>query len=319
MPDEIALGDDAADAFYADMMGTKKEPKEAPEEPVEASVEDTGTTEAKDAFKASDDEPEAPVAEEHDPDDDEVEWGADDAKVKAKMRDLKESYAQKAKYEADSVKFAETRARVENDGQRATVALNKMLEKAQARWQPYSELDFLVLAQQLDPESLAAIRKDAVEALNDVKFLTSELDGTVKARQQASQQQYQAAIQASVKELSDPTTGIPGFGKDLYEQIVQHTHKTTGTSPEQLRTIIAPWAVKMMHKAMLYDKAASKVTVQATKVVHRPTKVLTGTGKTPPAAAGDAKTRTMNALRKSGTQDAAADAFLALLGGGSDE
>lgn len=313
MPEEFfGAGDETADAFLANLTGEPE--KKAAQGAAEAGTPEDTPDAAQGAEGAQEGASEADAT---DPDDAEVEWsdGEGDAAqpVKAKLRDLKDAYRQREASTEAGRQHEEARARAAAESERAGTALNKMLERAKARWEPYSKLDFLVLAQQVDAETLTAIRKDALDAMNDVKFLEQELDTAVQAGRQQSQARIQAEAQAAIKELGDPVKGIPGWSKELYGQILEHA-KGQGAPVEALNGIYAPWAIKMLHKAMLYDKGVAKAAA-ATRVVNKPTKVITsGTGKTPGDIKGDAKGSAMAALKRSGSTDAAADAFLASFG-----
>lgn len=286
-----------------------------------AEGDEGGTQDERDA-RVADGKPavEAPAADtavaEDDPDDAEFEWKQGEADTKAKLRDLKEAFNERTRAQAEFTAAQTERQRASDEATKAGLAVTKMLERAQARWAPYAEVDFLVLAQKVDPDTLQVIRKEAQDALADVQFYQTELDGARTAHQQAVQTARQAASQEAIRVLSDPKTGLEGWGAPLYGEIITHAERHYGAPRQALLSITDPWAIKVMHDAMQFHKAAAKtaeVAAKVEKVVHKPTKTITRVGTTP-AASGDAMSRRDALSRMSdagGDLDSTADAILA--------
>jgi hypothetical protein len=186
-----------------------------------------------------------------------------------------------------------------------------MMERAQARFEPYAKLDMLVLSQRMDTEAFQALRADAAAAEADVKFLSQELDGHMQATNERSQVAYKEAAQNCLKVLSDPKTGIEGFGKPLYDELLSFAD-TQGLP--SVRQLTDPSALKIVHMAMLYSKAQAAAKVAATKVekvVNAPKRVVKpGTASAPT----DPYRNALKALKASGNPDDAEAAFLASFG-----
>lgn len=311
--------DDIADAFFHNLTG--EEPKKGPPEdeqgaPQEAPEADEGDTsgEGQEGSQEAQEGQEKPPAE----DDPEIAWKQGDAEVKVKLSELRASYETREKAQTEVKQFEELRQRAAAETERASAALTKMLERARAKWEPYSKVDFLVLSKEVDAETLQAVRKEAQAALEDVRFLESELDTTVKAGRESQQANAQRAAQAALAELQHPERGIKGFDQALYNRIVAHAVET-GASEQVARSIIDPWAIKAMHKAMLYDESLKKAKAQTSKVVNKPTKLITQPGTTSTGKESDnARGRTLQTLRKEKSLDAAAAAFLAGFGDSDD-
>lgn len=295
------LMDDVTSAFLGNLNGEepKKEPAETPAE------------EPKDEPEATEVEPEAPA--EADPDDAEVELKVGETATKAKLRDLKAAFAAKAETDRVAQETAALRQKAELEHARASAALGKAVEKARARYEPYSKIDFLALSRDpsIDQETFQAIRKEAQEALEEYKFFSQELDSTVQAQQAQARERTTAAASAAVAELSDPVKGIPGWNKDLYESLLGFAVKA-GAPQASAAALTDPWAFRVLHKAYLYEQGAKAAAEKVEKVVHKPSRVLKPTGSGAGSTeAGLSRRDAMNALRKVGSVDAAADAFLA--------
>jgi copper(I)-binding protein len=260
---------------------------------------------------------------EADPDDAEVSWKDGESETKAKLRELKEAFKERTKFEAEFKRANETTQKAEVEFSRANSALTRAISKAQENYAPFAEIDWLALSRDpsIDAATFQAIRTDAQSALAEVQFYTQELDGL---RQQATQQAQagrQQAVQASIKALTDPTTGIPGFGKELYGEIMEHSAGKYGAPREALLAITDQWAIRALHDAMQFQKAQAKgaeTTAKVEKVINKATKVLTGkTGSTPNTASPEVSRRSaLDRQRDAGGDlDSTADAILASLRG----
>lgn len=270
---------------------------------------------------------EAPAAEdettEEDPDDAELEWKVGETPAKAKLRDLKEAYQVRELSRAEASRAADAHRQSTERAAMANTALSTMLERAKADAKVYEDIDFLVLATQVDTATLTAIRQDAQRALGNVDFLTKQLEGARQGEMQRAQVARQSAVQEAIKVLSDPDKGIKGWGKDLYGDILTSAEKVYGAPRDVVMQIVEPWAVKMMHDAMLYHKsqgdvAKAKAAAEAKieKVVNRATKQNTGkTGQTPRSGSLSPKETALKTLRdRPGDSDAVTDAILASFG-----
>lgn len=310
------VSDDGFDAFLSDLTGEDPKKRASTETETEATEDRTsGTrdlsedTEADPAEGEETDETTDADPKDHDPDDAEVEIKVGDKVEKAKLRDLKRLFGQEAALTQKSQKLAETVKMVDARALQANSALNAMLGRAQARYQPYAALDMLVLSQRMDTEAFEQLRVDAAAAETDVKFLQQELGNHMKAEQDRAQTAYREAAVECVRNLSDPTTGIKGWNKEVYEDLCDWSAKE---GLPELRQTTSSAALRIAHKAMLYDKAQAAAKAAARKVQaapNTPARVLKpGAAKT----TGNTSTRSaMQALRQSGSVDDAADAFLA--------
>jgi Zn-dependent metalloprotease len=183
--------------------------------------------------------------------------------------------------------------------------MQRVYDKAAARWEPYSKIDMLVASKQLDTEEFAALRQEAQAAFEDFRFITQEADEFVKN----ANEQRQASLKTQAKEAVEVLKkAIPGWNQAMYDSVRKYAIDS-GFPAEIVNEMVNPVAIQMWHKAMTFDKAKTittkKKTVQPKKVL-KTTKTTTGRDVKEDRAAAQ-----MKRLKASGTTDDAADLFLA--------
>lgn len=318
---QLVTEDDAAAAFLS--KWSEEDPEtasEAPEEdePTETAEEQPEDTEAEDPGE-TEEESEEDHQEESAEDDDEEESEEpkkgleDEAIVKIKVgddeldvsvKDLKRLYGQEAALTRKSQEVAAKRKEAEAAAMKASATLDKMYQKAAAKWEPYAKIDYLVAQKQLDTEAFAALRAEAQAAYEDFRFISEEADSFVKETQAQQQQQLQEAAKEAVKVLRD---AIPDWSPKLYDQIREYAIGT-GMDAEVVNNLVDPVAIQLLHKARLFDESKKIVTkkkVVQQKTVLKPT--VTTSGKDV-RSDGPAKSRAK--LQASGSVDDAANLFL---------
>lgn len=240
-----------------------------------------------------------------DPDDAEVEWGPAESRHKAALRDLKAAFNDR---EASSRIVSEANTLRE----RAALTLNKAVAQAKASWEPYAKIDWITLSRDasVDQETFQHLRTEAQKHYANLTSLTSELDGAVQEQRNQHQHAYQANLDASVKALQDPKTGIPGFNQELYANIIRHAI-STGSSESDARSVTAPWAVKMMHDAMLYRQGVESAKTKIAAVVNKPTRTLQPGAQRDVGEKGSLKAAMSRLRDNPNDSDMAADVFMA--------
>jgi hypothetical protein len=159
----------------------------------------------------------------------------------------------------------------------------------------------------MSPEDFQALRADAAAAEANVKFFGDELGKLQQANSARQQQAHQEAAQATIKELSDPNTGIKGWGPELYSDLMTFAE---GQGVQNARMATSAPLLRLLNMAMQWEKADKARKTAEGKVQaapNKPTKVLKPGQKT---STGKAQTA-MQTLRRSGSLDDATDAFLA--------
>jgi hypothetical protein len=330
--DDAALSfneDDAADQFlsrWSEEDPADTQASEAPEdedladevdEPVEQEEADEGSEDADDTDADPQDEDEGGDDEADEGDDEDkpkkgkvldddavVKLKVDDDELEVSVKDLKRLYGQEAALTKKSQAVAEQRKATEEANQRAAAQLDRLHQKAMARWEPYSKIDMLVASKQLDADSFAALRAEAQAAHDEVRFITQEVDQFVAHSNDQRQKQMKAAATESVEYL---TKEVPGWNPKTYEDVRQYA-VSKGMPEHIVNGVVDKFALEMMYKAMQFDKAKQIVTKKVNKT---PAKVLKTTKAVTTASNKvDKSSKAKQRLQRSGSTDDAADLFL---------
>lgn len=246
-----------------------------------------------------------------------VEIPVDGDVKQASIKELKRLYGQEASLTRKSQETAAKRKEADEALQRADLSYQKLIERAQARFKPYSEVDMLVASRQMDANEFAKLRQEASEAEQDLKFLTEEAGAFYKQAQADYSKQHQTAAQECVKVLQNE---LPDWGNDLYNDIRQYA-VSVGLPSEQVDQYVDPQVIMVLNKARLYDQSKAAAETKKGKAV-RIKKTKTGnkvlrSKKAPPSDADvriQRQKKAQNKLRSnasmSGDLDDIADALM---------
>jgi hypothetical protein len=313
---------DAESAFLRRWNLDAEEPSEdeveAPEDEVEEETDEASENEEAEETDEDSEEPEDQSEEETEADKKEAEdkfIDDDNVKVKIKVgdeeltasvKDLKRLYGQEASLTKKSQEISQKRKEVEDQSSLHLTGLQKLYERAVDRYKPYSEIDMLVASKQMDAEELSILRQEAAKAYEDVRFLETELRQSTTAVEQAKAKALQEQAQEALKVLQDPEKGIKGWSPEVAESIRQYALQN-GMADSVVNKLVDPVIIKALYKAMQFDKSKTVATVKKSKA---PTKVL----KSKTSSEGGFKSadtdKAISSLRKSGSRDDAANAFL---------
>lgn len=227
-----------------------------------------------------------------------------DEELDVSVKDLKRLYGQEAALTRKSQEVAAKRKEAEAAELKATASLQKMYEKAAAKWEPYAKVDYLVAQKQLDADQFAALRSEAQAAYEDFRFISEEAESFVQQTQAQRQVVLQEAAKEAVKTLRET---IPNWSSTLYDQIREYAI-TTGMDSEVVNNLVDPVAIELIHKARMYDESR-KVTTKKKVVVSK--KVVKSTvTSSPKAMKGDSVGKAKKTLQTSGSVDDATNLFL---------
>lgn len=324
--------DDAADELMklwgmedADESQPSDEPEDEDNEEEDRSTdEDESEDESADEPDDSEDEDETEEDDEQDePEEDEKPKKGkvleDDAVVKVKIGDaeeevpvakLKRLYGQEKVLTQKSMEVAETRKTLESLGERHVAAAAALAERAKARFEPYAKIDWALAVKELDTDEYKALRDEATRAYQDVQFYEQEVEGYVGEIKKAKETERLTIARTTLKNLSDPKKGIPGFNEQMYREMGQYA-ANHGMSAEAFANIVEEAPLRIIAKAMAFDKGKKAVT----KTVDKKNKKIVKS-RTAPAAAKQTFSKSsskdaMSNLRRSGSQEDAAAALLA--------
>jgi hypothetical protein len=115
---------------------------------------------------------------------------------------------------------------------------------------------------------------------------------------------------------------IEGWNDTVYNDLRTFAVQELGAQQQAIDTLVDPVAIKILWMAQQFAKGqkAAKAAAKPKPVVQAPKKVLTSKTSVEPASNSKSSKQkaAMARLRSSGSVDAGADAFLALMGGEDD-
>lgn len=341
--------DEAADAIldrWSDgEILSDEEDQEATPEDVDETPDDDGDFEEDEDVSEDDDDTEADPDEDEDTDEDDDEGDEDDADEEeaeeeaeaegvtdetlieisidgetkqASVKDLKRLYGQEASLTRKSQEVATKRKEAEEALVNADNTYRTLMERAEARFKPYSELDMLVASRNLSNEDFTQLRQDAKAAEDDLKFLTEEANSFY----QNAQGNAQAQLQAQAKECSRVLEqDIEGWGNDLYNDIRSYAVKQ-GLPQDQVDKYVDPGVIKILNKARMYDelkatagtkkaKAATSTGLKSKKKVLRSKKAPVTQDEGNRARIKKSQSKLISNGSRAGDLDDIADALLA--------
>lgn len=224
--------------------------------------------------------------DEDDEEDDEEPLAASDDQIvdinvngeskKVSVKDLKRLYGQEASLTKKSQDLANQRKQSDESLAQTQLSYQKLLERAEARFKPYADIDMLVASRQMDPDTFAQLRQDAKQAQEDLTFLQEESNTLVSQQQQQFAEQSKEAAANCVKVLQEQ---LPDWGNELYSDIRNYAVKS-GLPQEQVDQYTDPQVIMLINKARLYDQSkqsakSKKAKAKLTKSKSGKTKVLT--------------------------------------------
>lgn len=318
----------------------KKKPSAVKKETEESDTSETDSEGEDSAEKpeteqeAEGDEAEAKETDDEEADDESEKTFADaegtyvkikvgDEEKEVPVKELTRLYGQEAALTKKSMEVAEQRKTFEGKLQEQAVTTNALLERAKQRFEPYSKIDFNLLAAsvakgELSSEEYTALRQAAQASWEDVQFLEKHTTAFMQKISDQRNADTQTKAKEAIKVLSGPVEkgGIEGWTPKLYDDIRAYAI-AEGAPAEVVNSVVDPWAIKLMHAAMLYARGTGKAkgTVTVTKVNKTPKKIVKTT-ESPAASRRDAgksaaAAKSFERLKSSGSQDDAAEALLA--------
>ena len=209
-------------------------------------------------------------------DDDVVEITVDGKVVQHSVGALKRLAGQEASLTRKSQETASKRKEADDAINKNHTVFQALLAKAEERYKPYSEVDMLLASKTMEADDFALLRKEAQEAGNELKFLQEEADKFYQDVQTQNQKAMQDAAKEAVEVLQND---IPDWSNDLYNDIRAYAIEQ-GMDEATVNTIVDPTAIKILHKARLFDQGKQVATVKkktaAKKKVLRSTKAPEG-------------------------------------------
>lgn len=328
---DIVPTDDAESLFLAhlhpqgeeDDASKKKPSEEAGAEPSDDEQEEQPEAEAEDGADEGDDEGEGEEETAKKYVDDEesyVKIKVDDQEIEVPVKDLKRLHGQEAALTRKSQEVASLRQQNEAEGAKLAASLAALLARANERWKPYAGIDWLVAAKnpEINPEELAALRAQAQAAHEDVRFLEGELNNFMGALHDKQKAERVTSAKEAVRALTDAKSPsyIEGWSEKTYDDIRSFAVEA-GLDKEVVNNLVDAPSIKLIHMAMQFKRGAAKV--QTVKQNKTPKKIIKNTSSPQPRGTQQAVAkRALDKLRRTGSDEDAANAFLSRLSSQDD-
>lgn len=241
-------------------------------------------------------------------DEHEVVVSVDGQEHRVQVKDLKRLFGQEASLTRKSQEVATLRSQVTEQSEYHLTALKSMIGRAEERYKPYAEVDWALAAAKLPADEYQSLKVAAETLKADIDYYKEELGKEVdNARTQQVESLQQAAQQCNAALVTPESPHhIEGWNETVYNEIRTYAVEM-GVPQETIDRTVDPAAIKLVHKAMLYDKA-QKTAVK--KLANAPRNVnKTPTNDSNASQGGERKA--MERLRKSGDEDDAMAVLMA--------
>ena len=276
------------------------------EDPDEDGTEDEDVDDDIDEDDEEDDEPLAAS------DDQIVDIAVNGESKQVSVKDLKRLYGQEASLTKKSQDLATQRKQSEEQLAQTQMSYQKLLERAEARYKPYADIDMLVASREMDAETFSQLRQDAKQAEDDLKFLQEESGQLVSQAQQQHQQATREAAADCVKVLQEQ---LPDWGNELYSDIRDYAVKS-GLPKDQVDQYTDPQVIMLINKARLYDQSKESANSKKAKAKLKKSKSgkkVLSSKKAPPSKKSIQKAKQqkqMDSLSSAKDLDDIADALM---------
>jgi hypothetical protein len=254
------------EATAQDNDETKDVPEQEDEaiEEVELDDEDEEIDPDEEEEETEDEEDDEEEAVEVD-DDTLIEISVEGETKQASIKDLKRLYGQEASLTRKSQEVAAQRKEAEDNIGKTDAILQRMVQKAEERYQPYSEVDMILASKNLDDADFTQLRKEAQDAHNDLKFIKEEANNFYDGLKQQQHAQMQEAAKEAVKVLEQD---VPEWSNQLYDDIRSYAIGL-GLPEEQVNNYVDPVVIKVLNKARLYDQAKQVTTTKKKRIAKK--------------------------------------------------
>lgn len=305
--DVPGLDQDDDDVFLARYAAAEEAAADTPVKPPQDEPEETeeeGTTEEPEEGSEEETEDEVLADDGH-----KVTIKVGEEEHKVSVGDLKRLFGQEAALTQKSQALAESTKRVEGEGEKATAIMSALLQRAEKAWAPYANVDLNLAAARLPEAAYKQLRADMLSAHQDLNFLRQESNAyteQVRVNRLATHAEAMKVVDVEMAKV------VPDWTAKSRSDVVAYA-KAQGLNPAIADGLADPSALQLVRKAMLFDKGAKAVATKVTPTAKTaPTKTLKpGSSAVQPASGKVALER----LRRSGSIDDAAEAFLARFGG----
>lgn len=265
--------------------------------------------EGADKKAAATDGDDAEVVVEADPDDAEVEIAVGEETRKVPLKTLKALYSQESEITSRHTAATEAVTRAEAEGEKAVAILGALIAKADKAWEPYANINLSQAAQRLEESAYNQLVADMQAAHNDRVFLRQEADAYLEQVRDNRNKAVTTAMAECDRVLAeDPAT--KGWTATQRTEVTDYA-VAQGLPKAIATTLSDPAAIKLIRKAMLYDRAKASAAAKVQPAVTAAKKVINAGAAEEGSDPQDKAKAALRRLRDSRSDDDAAAAFAA--------
>ena len=316
------ISDDDADAAFLKKFG----PEDTADEPEDGDQdEDVEVVEVDEDEEVDGDEGDGEENEDDGEGDKTSVEFSDDHIVKLKVGDevkevpfkeLREVFVQRDAVAARAQEADTKLTAAQAEAEKAVVVMDAMMKRAAERFRPYQNVDFAIAAQRLDEASYNQLKQDYQATYADVAFLQQEAQVLLETVRSGRNESLKAAMKACDEALAiDPDT--KGWSAEARKEMSDYAVKA-GLPAHIVESLVDPAAIKLIRKAMAYDRGTKAVAAKVVENGKIKAKIKVPVKPGSPTQ-GSSRDRTRNdamaRLRKTGSENDAEAAFLARFGG----
>lgn len=274
--------------------------------------DDEVNNEADEDQEADDDEPEDKPKRKVLSDDDVVSVKIDGEETEVSLSDLKRHYGQHRANDLRSKELHREKKTLEDHSHATRIAAETLYNRAAEKAKQWEGIDWVEALKTLDTPSYNELRKLAEKDYSDLNFFHEGLQHEVQRHEARKTEEVTARISATVAELSNPETGIEGFNEPLLRELGNYA-LSMGVPEDRMQDLFHTPIMRILHDAARYRKAQA-ATKATTPVKKTATKIVksTSNSETSRKAAAPKNNSALDKLKRSGSQDDAEQAFLAM-------
>lgn len=217
----------------------------------------------------------------------EIEYKTDNGKEQKKLslKELREGYLAKQDYHRNIQKVKAQEAEIQTKVQQAqTQAAQQFLQHIELQKQAIAKLAGVKTMPEIEAlakEDPAAAQQEFLRFIN-VNQHYQNLEAQQKAvAQKLNEQQAQEFEQAKLKARQTLESDIPGWGADLYNQILGTVAKEYGFKNEEVTPVVDARLIKVFHDAAKYRQLQQAKPEVSKKVVAVPKVLKPGSAEKP--------------------------------------
>ncbi len=248
----------------------------------------------------------------------EIVEAGDDAVVRigdqaVPVGDLKRLAGQEAELAQATAAAARRRHEADQRFETNSAVLAQLIERAQAAYRPFEAIDWVIAQKELSADELRALRTEAKEREDTVRFLTGEPERRHELARTARHETLARAAAAAHRMLPDMLRAAGGAWDQKTHGAIADYAVQVGFPAEAVSAWVDPNIIATVYKAMRYDAIRATASRKTTPAIVPARPAATGAARDAAGErpAGNRAAEALARLRQTGSVEDAADAIFA--------